>query len=672
MKSFWLVRRLLRASLTSISLAGLLWLGSCVQQTDTTNSVEEQVSDEEREASTLRLLYSRVPTTLNPHIANGFQDFEAARIVYEPLATYEPNGDMVPVLAEIIPTPENGGLSKDGRTVTWRLKPDVRWSDGQPFTAEDVVFTYRFVKDPQVAAVTEKYYEAIEKVEAVDPLTVKITFKEPNPSWALPFTGQNGMILPRHVFSQVQGGNVRSAPANLNPIGTGPYRFITRADGIWTFGANEQHRDGLPYFKIVELEGGLTPYVAARRVLRDGDADFAHNIQLNRRDRIELAGSGGKGKVAATFGSYVERVMLNFSDPDKVTKDGERSAKENPHPFLSDVKVRKAIDYAIDRDTIANEVYGNAGQRTNQLLPYPDEYTNPGLFHLYSPERANELLDEAGWIDSNDNGIRDKDGVEMRMSFQTPINPVRQRTQTLIKENLAEVGIDVNIRRIIAEDFFSADPKQTRSLNHFYADMQEYNAGSDTPDPAIYMSWWLCDEIASIENQWQKPNNARYCSEDYDKLWEQASKELNPEKRANLFGQMNTLLWRDVAVIPLVRRAVVNAVSDRLEGVDATPWDASTWDIGTWQLAGASEANESPADGSSVEEPPASEAEENSSEVSPDSEPVEDLPVDLPVESGEAGANTPAESEIPSAETGVNAEEGAGPEGDANESSSTE
>lgn len=642
MKSFRLVRRLFSASLMGVSLMGLLWLASCAQQSNRTDSAEELVSEEERDISTLRLLYNRIPTTLNPHIANGFQDFEAARIVYEPLATYEPNGDMVPVLAELIPTPENGGLSKDGRTVTWRLKPDVRWSDGQPFTAEDVVFTYRFVKDPQVAAVTEKYYEAIEKVEAVDPLTVRITFKEPNPSWALPFTGQNGMILPKHVFSKLQGGNVRTAPENMNPIGTGPYRFITVADGVWTFGANEQHREGLPYFKIVELEGGLTPYVAARRVLRDGDADFAHNIQLNRRDRINLAGRGGKGKVSATFGSYVERVMLNFSDPDKVTEAGERSAAKNPHPFLKEEKVRKAIDHAIDRDTIANEVYGNAGQRTNQLLPYPNEYTNPGLFHLYSPERANQLLDEAGWIDSNNNGIRDKDGVEMRMSFQTPINPVRQRTQTLIKEDLAKVGIDVNISRIIAEDFFSADPKQTRSLNHFYADMQEYNAGSDTPDPAIYMSWWLCDEIASIKNQWQKPNNARYCNKAYDKLWEQASKELDPQERAGLFAQMNTLLWRDVAVIPLVRRAVVNAVSDRLEGVDATPWDASTWDIGTWRPAGALEIDETTVDETA---PPATE------ESSPVNVPSEDAldtdaeEIDSDVEDADDAGNELEENE---------------------------
>ncbi len=600
MKSFRLVRRLLSASLVGVPLVGLLWLGSCAQQPKKSDTVESQASKKD-DASTLRLLYSRAPTTLNPHLAAGFQDFEAARIVYEPLATYEPNGDMVPVLAELIPTPENGGLSKDGRTVTWKLKPNVRWSDGQPFTAEDVVFTYQFVTDPQVAAVTETYYEAIAKVEAVDPLTVKITFKSPNPSWALPFTGQNGMILPKHVFSQAPGGNVRAAPANLAPIGTGAYRFLTVADGIWTFGANEQFREGQPYFKIVELEGGLTPYVAARRVLRDGDADFAHNIQLNRRDRINLAGSG-RGKVEATFGSYVERVMLNMSDPNKATKEGERSAVSNPHPFLSDVRVRKAIDYAINRDTIVNEVYGNAGQRTNQLLPFPEKYANPDLYYIYSPELANKLLDQAGWVDSNDNGIRDKNGIEMRMAFQTPINPVRQRTQTLIKEDLAKVGIDVDIRRIIPEDFFSADPAQTRSLNHFYADMQEYNAGSDTPDPAIYMSWWLCSEVASMQNKWQKANNARYCNPQYDKLWQQASRELDPKKRANLFVQMNTLLMQDMAVIPLVRRAVVNAVSDRLESVDPTPWDTSTWDIGTWRLAGAPETDKNSAEESAVDE----------------------------------------------------------------------
>ena len=573
----------------ALLLGALLGLPGCSSKSanpdaDTAQAEAIETDASKSDASVVRLLYSRTPTTLNPHLANGFQDFEAARIVYEPLATYQADGQMVPVLAELIPTAENGGLAADGKSVTWKLKPDVRWSDGKPFTAEDVAFTYKFVSDPQVAAVTEKYYEAIEKVEVVDPLTVKITFKQPNPSWALPFTGQNGMILPKHVFEPVQGQNVRSAPANLQPIGTGPYRFIAIADNVWTFAANEQFRDGPPSFDLVELQGGIAPYVAARRVLRDGDADFAHNLQISIEDRVELA-AGGAGQVAATFGSYVERIMLNPTDPNKVTKDGERSSVENPHPFLSDLRVRQAVDYAIDRDAIANEIYGNAGQRTNQLLPFPTEYASPSLYYRHDPVKANALLDEAGWVDSNNNGIRDKDGVEMRMTFQTPINPVRQQTQSMVKADLSKVGIEVDIRRVIVDDFFSGDPAQTRSINHFYADMQEYNAGSDTPDPAIYMSWWLCSEIASMENSWQKSNNARYCNEEYDKVWQQASKELDSEKRALLFQRLNTILKQDVAVIPLVRRPVTNGISDRITGVDPTPWDASTWDIGTWELA---------------------------------------------------------------------------------------
>lgn len=581
----------LRLTLLSVLVGGLL-VGCGPKETsdpDAGNGLnlnQGELPEGLRGESVLKLLYGRIPTTLNPHLANGFQDFEAARIVYEPLATYEPDGDLVPVLASLLPTKENGGISADGRTVTWRLKEGVRWSDGQPFSAVDVVFTYQFVADPSVAAVTEQYYADILKVEALDELTVRITFKEPNPSWALPFTGRNGMILPKHIFEDFVGVNARQAPGNLQPVGTGPYRFITAVDGTWTFAANEQFRDGLPPFKIVELEGGVAPYVAARRVLRDGDADFAHSVQLSIRDRVSLA-AAGMGTVYATFGAYVERLMLNVTDPNKATEDGEKSAVENPHPFLSDKTVRRAIDLAIDRDAIANEVYGNAGQRTNQLLPYPEEYANPAIFYRHDPALANQLLDEAGWIDTNDNGIRDKDGVEMTVVYQTPINPVRQETQSLIKENLEEVGISVDIRRIQPEDFFSGDPAQTRSLNHFYADMQEYNVGSDTPDPAIYMSWWLCDEIASKANQWQRPNNGRYCNEEYDKVWQAADSELDEDKRAKLFQRLNTILAQDYVVIPLVRRAVTNALSNRITGVDPTPWDTSTWDIGTWSPVGA-------------------------------------------------------------------------------------
>jgi peptide/nickel transport system substrate-binding protein len=570
-----------------LSGALLVGLSGCSQQisepiTENDSPVTAEPPPVDRDWEVLRLLYSRIPTTLNPHLANGFQDFEAARIVYEPLASYNADGALVPILAAEIPTRENQGVSEDGLTVTWKLRDGVTWSDGKPLTAADVVFTYEFASNPQVAAATADYYQGIQTVEAVDERTVKITFKAPTPSWQFPFTGQNGMILPKHIFADYNGLNARQAPANLQPVGTGAYRFITEAEGRWLFAPNERYRKALPPFRLVELQGGIAPYVAARDVLRTGQADFAHNLQL-AADELQILSSGGAGTLITLFGSQVERIMLNPTDPNVATETGEKSSTDHPHPFLSELKVRQAIAYAIDRDAIATELYGDLGKPTGQLLVAPQPYVSDQIDYDYNPEKARTLLAESGWQDTNGNGIRDKDGVEMILKFQTSVNTVRQATQEQVKESLAAIGIEVVIERVRVDDFFAADPGQTNSINHFYADLQEYATGSDTPDPTIYMSWWTCDEIATQANNWQKPNNARYCNETYDALWQAASRELDPAQRTVLFKRMDELLAQDVAVLPIVHRTLVNGISNRLTGYEQTPWDASTWDIGEWR-----------------------------------------------------------------------------------------
>ena len=276
--------------------------------------------------------------------------------------------------------------------------------------------------------------------------------------------------------------------------------------------------------------------------------------------------------------------MLNPTDPFAATESGERSSLQAPHPFLSDVRVRQAIAYAIDRDAITEELYGFTGRPTAQLLVAPRPYASPGtVAYEYDLEKAKALLDEAGWTDSDGDGIRDRDGKNMEVVFQTSVNPVRQKTQTFIKDSLEELGIDVDIKRIRIDDFFSGDPEQTNSINHFYADIQAYTTGNDHPDPTIYLSWWTCDQIATQANQWQEPNNARYCNPEYDALLAAAKQELNPEKRAALFQEMDALLSADVAVIPIVHRAIANGVAKDLTGLDPTPWDTSTWNIADWQ-----------------------------------------------------------------------------------------
>src|SRR5438270_7612685 len=162
-------------------------------------------------------LYSQAPTLLNPHFAIGTKDQQGSRIFYEPLAGWDNDGNLVPFLAAEIPEIENGGISQDSTIVTWKLKRDVQWHDGKPFTADDVVFNWEYAADPATAATTIGSYKDI-KVEKIDPLTVRVLFAKPTPNWADAFVSQRGMVIPKHLFEPYQGAKSRDAPANLKPI----------------------------------------------------------------------------------------------------------------------------------------------------------------------------------------------------------------------------------------------------------------------------------------------------------------------------------------------------------------------------------------------------------------------------------------------------------------------
>ena len=533
---------------------------------------------------TLRLLYWQAPTILNPHFSSGFKDSEASRITLEPLASFDADGNLVLFLAAEEPTLENGGVAADGTSVTWKLKPGLKWSDGTPFTAADVAFTYEFIVNPEVATVNAGAYELVESVEALDDTTVQINFKEPNPAWYLVFTGTEGMVLPQHIFKDYNGANGREAPGNTLPVGTGPYRVVSFTPGdVIVYEANPNYREADQVaFSRVELKGGGDATSAARAVLQTGDVDYANNLQVEAAILKQL-GAAGQGQVVANFGSLVERIIVNFTDPNQATADGETSSIEFPHPFFSDRQVRQAINLAIDRDTIAAQIYGPTGQPTTNFLVAPGPFASDNTRYDYDLEAAAALLDEAGWVDSNGNGTRDKGGQEMEVVFQTSVNPVRQKTQEIVKQSLEQIGIGVELKSIDASVYFSGDPASRDTLDRFSADLQMFATGNTNPDPGAYMQTYTCDEIAQKANNWSKGNYARYCNPDYDALWQQAAAELDPAARQELFIQMNDLLINEAAVFPLVHRADVSGVSNRLTGINLTPWDLSTWNIADWK-----------------------------------------------------------------------------------------
>ncbi|MEM9273947.1 MAG: peptide ABC transporter substrate-binding protein [Cyanobacteria bacterium P01_F01_bin.143] len=534
--------------------------------------------------NSLKLLYWQAPTILNPHLSTGFKDSEASRITLEPLASFNNNGELIPFLAAEIPSVANGGVAADGKSVTWKLKQNVKWSDGQPFTAQDVVFTYNFVTNPEVASVSGGVYEVVSSVEAIDDYTVKINFKEVNPAWNLVFVGAEGMILPEHIYQNYNGANAREAPANLQPIGTGAYRVVEFKPGDTViYEANPEFREAAQLgFEKIELKGGGDATSAARAVLQTSDADFAYNLQVEAKILQELE-AAGKGKVVSNFGALMERLVINHTDPNKATDEGERSSLQFPHPFFSDRKVRQALTFAIDRKTIAEQLYGVTGQATANFLVAPQQYVSSNTSYEYNPERAAKLLDEAGWKDTNGNGTRDKNGVEMSVVFQTSVNPLRQKTQAIIKRDLQNLGIEVELKSIDASVYFSSDPSSEDTVEHFYTDLQMYTTGNTNPDPGAYMQFYLCESIPQKSNSWQGDNHARYCNETYDNLWRESTQELDPKKREQLFIEMNDLLVDEVAVIPIVHRANVTAFSNDITGYELTPWDMRTWDIMNWQ-----------------------------------------------------------------------------------------
>jgi|HigsolmetaAR201D_1030396.scaffolds.fasta_scaffold06688_2 peptide/nickel transport system substrate-binding protein len=571
-------------------------LGSCGTAEPQPQAVLEPTevptpTSERGTGDTLRMILWQSPTTLNPYLSTAVKDWVAARITLEPLASFDQdNVTLVPFLAAEIPSLENGGISADWRSVTWRLKPGIRWSDGEPLTAEDVRYTYEYIKTS--ATSFKNAYDAVADVVVLDELTVRVEFAEPTAAWSLPFVGSQGMILPRHAMSKyntTDPNKIRSLP------GTGPYYVVSFEPEDQLFINNELietykivyepnpyfREEDKPFFRRVEIQGGADAGVAARAVLQNAIADYAWNTQIDSTE-LEKLKAKGKGQVLANLGSNVERLILNRTDPNPLTSDGERSSVKNPHPFLSDLRVRQALSYAIDRNKIVKSLYPESKVATN-ILVAPDYYVSPNTSYANDLVKARALLDEAGWIDTDGDGIRDKDGIPMKVQVNTTLNPVRSQTLDMVKESFAQIGVELSVNSIEVSKFTSTDPNETDSWTHFYADMQLFFHGNQSPDPGEYMGWWTSEQIPQKANGWTGFNFQRWNSPRYDQLYKQSLREIDPERRRQLFIQMNDLIINDVVLIPLVHRAQLSAVSNTLEGVRLTPWDADTWNIKDWR-----------------------------------------------------------------------------------------
>lgn len=533
----------------------------------------------------VNVLYSQAVSIMNAYLSSGTKDVEVGSLVLEPLAGFDQDGTVIPRLVTEIPSVENGGISEDLTTITWKITPGLLWSDGTPVTAADAVFSYEYCTHPEGGCSQAARYEGIEKVEALDDLTVKITWTAPKPNPFTAFVGSTSPILQAAQFANCLG---TAAPTcteqNFRPIGTGPFMVTDfKVNDVVELAANPNYRDAAkPAFATMVVKGGGDAAGAARAVMETGEFDYAWNTQINPELQAQME-KGGKGQFVSAFGTLVERIEMNMTNPSADLPEGERSTAMHPHPMLSDIRVRKALSMAIDRSLLVEVGYGNAGRPTCNLVPAPAQYASPNTDCIAQDmEGAKALLEEAGWV-AGANGMRAKDGVPMKLLYQTSVNAVRQDFQALIKGWWNELGVEVELKSIDGGVYFGGDPGSPDTFQKFYADVEMYANNFDGTDPEPYLAQYLCDKAPSPANGWQGENINRFCDPAYDALVAELASTREMEKRGEIAIRLNEMLTKDsYVVVPLVDRGRLSAHSNTLGGVVLNTWDSELWNASDW------------------------------------------------------------------------------------------
>ncbi|MAH38122.1 MAG: peptide ABC transporter, partial [Marinovum sp.] len=431
----------------------------------------------------------------------------------------------------------------------------------------------------------EAKFEGVTNVEALNDLTVKISFADPMPNPYGPFVGSQTPILQKAQFENCTGTRRQECTEeNFGPIGTGPFVVTEfKPNDVIQLKANDNYRDpSKPAFATMVFKGGGDAAAAGRAVMETGEYDYGWNLQL-APEVINQMASAGKGQPLAAFGTAVERLEMNMTDPSPNLDADTRSTRKALHPFLSDINVRKALSMAIDRTLLTEIGYGVAGKPTCNLVPGPELYASDNTDCLTQDiEGAKALLEGAGWKAGAD-GVRTKDGMRLSVLYQTSTNAVRQDYQALIKEWWGQIGVETELRNLNASVFFGGDPASPDTYQKFYADIEMYTNIFDGTDPQAYLSAYRCGNEPSPENGWAGENINRYCDPAYDKLLDELKMTADLEKRGEIGRKLNDMLTKDsYTIVPLTWRGRVSARSNSLGGVVLNTWDTELWNVEDW------------------------------------------------------------------------------------------
>ena len=544
-------------------------------------------NQERGSAGELRVLAVQAASSLSVHNATGGKDISAGMVISEPLLSYDGDGALVPILAQEVPSLENGLLANDLGSATFNLKPDVVWSDGTPFTANDVKFTWEWNIDPANQSIDRVSWEIISDVEVVDDLTCTITFDPPTFGWFQPCAGNIGALYPAHFWAQSDDVAQTNIDFSLSPIGTAPYKLQEfKPNEEVTYVANETFREAnKPAFSTFVLRGGGDPTTSIQAVTIGDEWDLAFTLMIDPETLASIIGN--EGEVLGALGTGVEKIQVNFSDPNTEV-NGQKSEVNTPHPFLTDDAVRKAMSMAIDRDQIAEKLYGSPA--TSNMLVGLTAFESPNTEFVYDPAAAEAVLEEAGWVMGAE--AREKDGVELALVFTSTVNQRRQRTQAVVKANLEAIGFKVELNQVDGSIFFDGDIENTQNFTHFYSDLQMYTDGATSAYPVNYMKYWYAgpdnENVAQQGNGYSGTNKTRWVSAEYDAAFDELVALVDPADVAAQFILLNDLVVENVVEIPLVQTfADLFAINHRIrkENVVVSPFGDLYWNLANWNLA---------------------------------------------------------------------------------------
>lgn len=503
-----------------------------------------------------------VALPINPQQLNGILTQDSSEnfsdsLIYSLLVTIDDKGNQVPDLAETVPTLQNGGISKDELTITYHLRKHVRWHDGAPFTSKDVKYTWQQIMNPANNVVSRHGFDQVRSVDTPDDFTVVFHMKRVFPPAVDTIFGESDTVLrvlPEHLLAKYP--NLNQIPFNSAPVGTGPYKFVRwqRGDRI-ELAANEQYYKGAPSITSLTLKPILDTNTTQAQ-LRSHEAQLA--VTMTAPTYNELANAGGITRQLVKAPFY-EAIFFNVT-----------------RPPLDDVRVRRAIALAIDREQLMRvNTYGTAQLAVADLSPFYKEFDSSLKPLPYDPAQAKQLLDSAGWTAGPD-GIRRKNGERLSLQFIFGQgSDVARNLSVQVQQMLKAAGIDVQVKSYDYATLYAA-AANGGILNTGKFDMTLYAwvQGAD-PDNS---SSWLCSMIPPAGN-----NVTRYCSKEMDAAQSQALSTFDVARRKAAYSKIESLLLRDVPGVFLYYQNLRFAHISELQNFEpngiSEGWNAYQWKI---------------------------------------------------------------------------------------------